>query len=236
MFLRRVELGIADGGYVMITGEPGTKKSVALRLLNKRLEAMRDVVVGILTRRQSRTNDFYREIRDLFGVPLQSHNRWAGFKALRAQWSEHISTTLTRPVLVLDEALGSAHVSALLALANYDGASGPLDLELSLRNTGAADFVIVTDPPLLVAGRDAGLFLVTTQPGSLVRAQAAVPFAVRYSPTSAGVHQGKLLFAYGVGSEEPALLTIDVTAIAGAGPTLAEKPSPLRACLPTDAE
>ena len=43
-FLRRVELGIADGGYVMITGDPGTGKSVALRLLSKRLEAMRDVV------------------------------------------------------------------------------------------------------------------------------------------------------------------------------------------------
>ena len=58
VFLRRVELGIADGGYVMITGEPGTGKSVALRLLKKRLEAMHDVVVGILTHPQSRTNDF----------------------------------------------------------------------------------------------------------------------------------------------------------------------------------
>src|ERR1039458_7812457 len=32
-FIRRVELGIAGGGYVMVTGEPGTGKSVALRLL-----------------------------------------------------------------------------------------------------------------------------------------------------------------------------------------------------------
>jgi len=32
-FLRRVELGIADGGYVLVTGDPGTGKSVALRLL-----------------------------------------------------------------------------------------------------------------------------------------------------------------------------------------------------------
>jgi general secretion pathway protein A len=103
-FLRRVELGIADGGYVCITGDPGTGKSVALRLLSKRLGALRDVVVGTVEHPQSRTMDFYRELGDLFGVPLQAHNRWGGFKALRACWSGHISTTLSRPVLIVDEA------------------------------------------------------------------------------------------------------------------------------------
>lgn len=103
-FLRRVELGIADGGYVCITGDPGTGKSVALRLLSQRLGALRDVVVGVVEHPQSRTMDFYRELGDLFGVPLQTHNRWAGFKALRARWAEHISTTLSRPVLIVDEA------------------------------------------------------------------------------------------------------------------------------------
>lgn len=103
-FLRRVELGIADGGYVMITGEPGTGKSVALRLLKKRLEGIPDITVGVMEHPQSRVMDFYREMGDLFGVSLQGHNRWAGFKALRTRWNEHISTTLMRPVLVLDEA------------------------------------------------------------------------------------------------------------------------------------
>lgn len=103
-FLRRVELGIADGGYVMITGDPGTGKSVALRLLAKRLETMRDVVVGTIEHPQSRTMDFYRELSDLFTVPLQSHNRWSGFKALRARWADHIASSLSRPVLVIDEA------------------------------------------------------------------------------------------------------------------------------------
>src|SRR5258706_221912 len=36
-FLRRVELGIADGGFAMVTGDPSTGKSVALRLLSERL-------------------------------------------------------------------------------------------------------------------------------------------------------------------------------------------------------
>jgi general secretion pathway protein A len=103
-FLRRVEFGITDGGYIMITGDPGTGKSVALRLLGKRLESVRDVIVGTVEHPQSRTMDFYRELGDLFGVPLQSHNRWGGFKSLRARWAEHIATTLTRPVLILDEA------------------------------------------------------------------------------------------------------------------------------------
>lgn len=103
-FLRRVEIGITDGGYVMVTGDPGTGKSVALRLLGRRLAALRDVVVGTVEHPQSRTMDFYRELGDLFGVPLQAHNRWGGFKALRARWTDHIASTLTRPVLILDEA------------------------------------------------------------------------------------------------------------------------------------
>ena len=103
-FIRRVELGIADGGFVMITGDPGTGKSVALRLIANRLRQLPDVLVGTVEHPQSRTSDFYRELGDLFGVPLASHNRWAGFKALRARWTDHITSTMSRPVLVLDEA------------------------------------------------------------------------------------------------------------------------------------
>jgi general secretion pathway protein A len=103
-FLRRVELGIADGGYIMISGDPGTGKSVVLRLLTQRLQSLRDVVVGTIEHPQSRTMDFYRELGDLFAVPLGSHNRWGGFKALRTRWADHIASTLTRPVLIIDEA------------------------------------------------------------------------------------------------------------------------------------
>jgi type II secretory pathway predicted ATPase ExeA len=103
-FLRRVELGIADGGYIMISGDPGTGKSVVLRLLTRRLQALRDVIVGTIEHPQSRTMDFYRELGDLFAVPLGSHNRWGGFKALRSRWADHIASTLTRPVLIIDEA------------------------------------------------------------------------------------------------------------------------------------
>jgi type II secretory pathway predicted ATPase ExeA len=103
-FLRRVELGVADGGFVSITGDPGTGKSVALRLLAHRLRRLPNVTVGVIEHPQSRTSDFYRELGDLFGVSLQAHNRWGGFKALRQRWNEHIAQTLMRPVLIIDEA------------------------------------------------------------------------------------------------------------------------------------
>jgi general secretion pathway protein A len=103
-FVRRVEIGIADGGFAMVTGDPGTGKSVVMRLLAERLRALPNVIVGTIEHPQSRTSDFYRELGDLFGVPLAVHNRWAGFKALRSRWSDHIASSLTRPVLILDEA------------------------------------------------------------------------------------------------------------------------------------
>jgi general secretion pathway protein A len=62
------------------------------------------VIVGTVDHPQSRVSDFYRELGDIFGVPFPPHNRWAGFKTLRARWGEHIATTLMRPVLVIDEA------------------------------------------------------------------------------------------------------------------------------------
>lgn len=121
-FLRRIELGITDGGFALLTGDPGTGKTIALRLLTERLRALPGVVVGTLEHPQSRTGDFYRELGDLFGVGLSVHNRWAGFKALRARWSDHIAQTLMRPVLILDEAqeTPTAVLSELRILASKD--------------------------------------------------------------------------------------------------------------------
>jgi len=67
-------------------------------------------------------SDFYRELGDLFGVPLSNHNRWGGFKALRTRWSEHIAQTLMRPVLLIDEAqeAQTAVLSELRILASKD--------------------------------------------------------------------------------------------------------------------
>ncbi len=103
-FTWRVEQLARDGGFAAIIGDPGTGKSIILRVLAARLAGLRDVVVGVLTRPQAGLADFYREIGHLFGVPLNPHNRWAGAKALRDTWLAHLDAALFRPVLLLDEA------------------------------------------------------------------------------------------------------------------------------------
>jgi type II secretory pathway predicted ATPase ExeA len=103
-FCWRLENLAREGGFALVTGDPGSGKSVALRLLVERLSALRDVKVGLLSRPQARAADFYREMGDVFGVQLVPHNRWAGAKALREQWQGHIDAALFRPVLVVDEA------------------------------------------------------------------------------------------------------------------------------------
>jgi type II secretory pathway predicted ATPase ExeA len=103
-FCRRVEFSLADGGFAMVTGDPGSGKSAALRILESRLRKRPDLTVGVIERPLGRASDFYRELGDVFGVQLPGHNRWGGFKALRARWSEHLATSLCRPVLIIDEA------------------------------------------------------------------------------------------------------------------------------------
>ena len=104
-FCWRIEQSLVrEGGFALITGDPGTGKSVVLRILAERLEALREVSVGALAHPQSNVADFYREMGELFSVGLKPHNRWGGFKALRERWTAHIDSTLVRPVLLIDEA------------------------------------------------------------------------------------------------------------------------------------
>ena len=103
-FCFRLESLVIDGGFAMVTGDPGAGKSVALRILADRLSTMRELTVGSLTRPQSRIADFYREISQLFGFAGSSSNRWVTFKTLRERWQSHIESTLFRPVLLIDEA------------------------------------------------------------------------------------------------------------------------------------
>src|SRR6516225_5169370 len=63
-FCWRVEQLAGEGGFALITGAPGTGKSVALR----------------------------------------PNNRWGGSKLLRERWQTYIDASLSRPVLIVDEA------------------------------------------------------------------------------------------------------------------------------------
>jgi type II secretory pathway predicted ATPase ExeA len=119
---------IREGGFALIHGDPGTGKSVVLRLLAERLGRLADISVGAIAHPQSSLADFYRELGDLFGVPLRPHNRWGGFKALRERWIAHLETTRRRPVLLIDEAqeMSAATLSELRLLASARFDSQPL--------------------------------------------------------------------------------------------------------------
>lgn len=102
-FCRRVALTITDGGFALVTGEPGSGKSGALRVIAHRLAQLPDVTVRTIDRPQSGVSDFYREVGELYGINLRTNNRWGSFKALRTSWANHISQSLTRPILIIDE-------------------------------------------------------------------------------------------------------------------------------------
>jgi general secretion pathway protein A len=126
-FAWRIEQLVQEGGFALITGESGTGKSVALRIVAGRLSALRDVVVGVIERPQSKSADFYRELGDIFAVKLKPHNRWGGFKALRERWKTHVASSRIRPVLLVDEAqemspdvLGELRI---LSSADFDATS-----------------------------------------------------------------------------------------------------------------
>jgi type II secretory pathway predicted ATPase ExeA len=128
-FCWRVEHAqIREGGFAMIHGDPGTGKSVALRLLADRLSRVSDVIVGAITHPQSNLADLYRELGDMFAVPLKPHNRWGGFKALRERWLAHMDTTRRRAVLLVDEAqeMSPAALCELRLLASACFDSQPL--------------------------------------------------------------------------------------------------------------
>ncbi|MHB8390058.1 MAG: ExeA family protein [Acidobacteriaceae bacterium] len=95
---------IREGGFAMIHGDPGSGKSIVLRLLAERLKNLPDITVGAINHPQSNLADFYRELGDIFAVPLRPSNRWGGFKALRERWFAHLESSRCRPVLLIDEA------------------------------------------------------------------------------------------------------------------------------------
>jgi type II secretory pathway predicted ATPase ExeA len=126
-FAWRVEQLVQEGGFALISGESGTGKSVAMRIVAERLASVRDVVVGALERPQSKNADFYRELGDIFSVKLSPSNRYGGFKALRERWKAHVTSSRIKPVLLVDEAQEMApdvlNELRILSSADFDATS-----------------------------------------------------------------------------------------------------------------
>jgi type II secretory pathway predicted ATPase ExeA len=140
-FCRRVDNLCGQGGFALVTGEPGSGKTVALRLLAEHLDQIPEVTVGILARPQSGLADFYRELGDLFGVELRPHNRWCSFKGLRQRWLAQAESSLVKPILLIDEAQETfAPVLSELRIL----ASGPFETQTYLTVVLAGDSRLLT--------------------------------------------------------------------------------------------
>jgi len=103
-FIFRLENMTMNGGFALISGEPGLGKSKTLQIIAHQFNKLDEVIVGVMERPQSSVSDFYREMGALFGVNLSPANRYGGFKDLRERWKNHVKTTLFRPILLIDEA------------------------------------------------------------------------------------------------------------------------------------
>jgi type II secretory pathway predicted ATPase ExeA len=104
-FCWRIEQAhLREGGFALIHGDPGSGKSVVMRLLAERLARLADLSVGVIHHPQSNLSDFYRELGEIFAISIRVSNRWGGFKALRARWLDHLGSASRRPVILVDEA------------------------------------------------------------------------------------------------------------------------------------
>ncbi|MDZ7753533.1 MAG: ATP-binding protein [Gammaproteobacteria bacterium] len=127
-FCWRIEQAhLREGGFALVHGDPGSGKSVVMRLLAERLSRLTDLSVGVIHHPQSNLSDFYRELGDIFGIAMRMSNRWGGFKALRARWLDHLGSANRRPVILIDEAQEMTPMVLselrLLASARFDSQS-----------------------------------------------------------------------------------------------------------------
>src|SRR5665213_3991385 len=118
---------LREGSFALIHGDPGSGKSVVMRLLAERLSRLADLSVGVIHHPQSNLGDFYRELGDIFSISMRVGNRWGGFKALRARWLDHLGSASRRPVVLVDEAQEMTPMVLselrLLASARFDSQS-----------------------------------------------------------------------------------------------------------------
>jgi type II secretory pathway predicted ATPase ExeA len=124
-FCWRIEQAhLREGGFALVHGDPGSGKSVVMRVLAERLSRLADLSLGVIHHPQSNLSDFYRELGDIFSLSIRSSNRWGGFKALRARWIDHLGSSSRRAVVLVDEAQEMSSLVLnelrLLASARFD--------------------------------------------------------------------------------------------------------------------
>lgn len=121
LFCSRVAFLAQRGGFALLTGAPGTGKSVALRFVSEQLQsAGSQQSVAVIERPHASVADFYREIGHHYGLTLTPHNRWSGATQLRASWRRHADEACLQAVVLIDEAqeMSDAVLAELRLLAS----------------------------------------------------------------------------------------------------------------------
>jgi type II secretory pathway predicted ATPase ExeA len=103
-FCWRAEHIVLDGGFALITGNPGVGKSAAVRIVAEHLSAIPELSVKPLTLVKCGLRDFYRELAQLYEIDVAVSNRYGNFNKLRERWIAQIRNKYFRPVLIIDEA------------------------------------------------------------------------------------------------------------------------------------
>lgn len=121
-FIWQVEQLAFDGGFALLSGESGTGKSSAMRIVEQKLATVGAVCIAKIDRPQSSVRDFYAELNEAFGLSIQTGSRYGGFKRLRNEWLKQISGAMFRPFLLVDEAqaMATAVLAELRILASYE--------------------------------------------------------------------------------------------------------------------
>lgn len=103
-FCWRVEHIVLDGGFALITGDPGVGKSAAIRIVAEHLGKIPELSVKPLALVKCGLRDFYRELAQLYEIDVSISNRFGNFNKLRERWIAQIRNKFFRPVLIIDEA------------------------------------------------------------------------------------------------------------------------------------
>jgi general secretion pathway protein A len=103
-FCWRIEHIVLDGGFALITGDPGVGKSTGLRIVAEHLNAIPELSVKSLSLTKCTLRDFYRELSQLYEIDVKISNRFGNFSKLRERWLTQIRNKLFKPVLIIDEA------------------------------------------------------------------------------------------------------------------------------------
>jgi len=103
-FMFQMNALLAEGGFAVLSGDPGLGKSTLLRCYYTRLIQDTKIIPRQMTRPQSSLVDFYREMGRLFEFDIPISSRYNSHIKLRENWMKHISESQSIPVLMIDEA------------------------------------------------------------------------------------------------------------------------------------